>query len=53
MTYSELFNGRTSECVVAMLLCVQLLCGSDDSCHRVDDEAFLSHTSVCHMAIRA
>lgn len=34
-------------------LCVQLLCGGDDSCDRVDDKSVLGHTTVGHVAIRA
>jgi len=41
----------TSESVVILKLCIQLLRGGDDSCHRVDDEAFLCHTSICHLAV--
>lgn len=33
--------------------CVQLPRGGDDSRHRVNNEAFLRDTSICHMAVRA
>lgn len=34
-------------------LCVQLLCGGDDSCDRVDDKSVLGHTTIGHVAIRS
>lgn len=43
----------TCESVVIMVLSVQFLCGGDDPCHRIDNEALFCDSSVRHMAIRA